>query len=188
MATLQLGGERVVLRPLVTADIDAVFRACQDPDTQRYTTVPVPYTRSDAVRFVEEQAPAAWSSGRSAVYAISTAADGSTFDGSIDLRFGDGRNADVGYAIAPWARRQGVGSDALRTICEWGFTNHSIERIGWEAVVGNWPSRRTAEKVGFQFEGTCRQLTVLRGVRHDAWIAGLLPADLGKAPARLAGS
>lgn len=180
MTTAQLRGERVVLRPLVSADIDAVFRACQDPDTQRYTTVPVPYTQEDAVRFVEEQAPAAADSGRMAIFAVSTSPDGSTFDGSIDLRFGDGHDADVGYAIAPWARRQSAGSDALRTICRWGFTDHAIERIGWEAVVGNWPSRRTAEKVGFQFEGTCRQLTVLRGVRYDAWIAGLLPSDLGE--------
>jgi RimJ/RimL family protein N-acetyltransferase len=166
------------MRPLRRSDIDAVCEACQDPDTQRYTTVPVPYTREDAVRFVEEQAPVASASGRMSTFAISAAADGSTFDGSIDLRFGDSANADVGYAIAPWARRQGIGSDALRTICRWGFTEHAIERIGWEAVVGNCASRRTAEKVGFQFEGTCRQLTVLRGVRHDAWIAGLLPADL----------
>jgi hypothetical protein len=30
-------------------DVEAVFEACQDPEIQRWTTVPSPYTHNDAM-------------------------------------------------------------------------------------------------------------------------------------------
>ena len=44
---------RLLLRPFRPDDEDAVFRACQDPETQRWIGVlPVPYTRADAREYV----------------------------------------------------------------------------------------------------------------------------------------
>jgi RimJ/RimL family protein N-acetyltransferase len=47
-----LSGPRVRLRPWRPDDVDAVTAACQDPEVQRWTRVPVPYARSDAEAFV----------------------------------------------------------------------------------------------------------------------------------------
>jgi len=44
--------------------------------------------------------------------------------------------------------------------------------------VGNWASRRVAEKLGFTIEGTLRQRIVHRNQRQDAWTAGLLRGEL----------
>ena len=44
--------DRLTLRPYRQDDVDAVHRACQDPDTQRWLPIPSPYTRDDAVEFV----------------------------------------------------------------------------------------------------------------------------------------
>ena len=45
--------ERLLLRPPVEADVDAITRACQDPDNQRWlSALPSPYTREAAVEFV----------------------------------------------------------------------------------------------------------------------------------------
>src|SRR3954449_3287155 len=47
--------ERLVLRPFRPTDVEAVFRASQDPETQRWIgLLPVPYTREDARKFVED--------------------------------------------------------------------------------------------------------------------------------------
>mgnify|MGYP000529409413 FL=1 len=56
VVTLQTA--RLILRAPVDGDVDAIFSACQDPDIQRFTTIPVPYTRADAEHFVAVFAPA----------------------------------------------------------------------------------------------------------------------------------
>ncbi len=68
---------------------------------------------------------------------------------------------------------------ALRLACRWAFEDAGLARIVWYAHVGNDPSRRTAEAVGFRvLDGVLRQALVARGVRHDAWVGDLLPGDL----------
>jgi RimJ/RimL family protein N-acetyltransferase len=52
--------ERVALRRWRASDSDAVFAICQDPDIQWWTTVPVPYTRQDALDYVVDVAGGQW--------------------------------------------------------------------------------------------------------------------------------
>ena len=52
LVTEVLRTDRLVLRPYRPDDVDAVFAACQDPDNQRWLTIPSPYHRDDAVEFV----------------------------------------------------------------------------------------------------------------------------------------
>ena len=55
----------------------------------------------------------------------------------------------VGYFVAPWARGRGAGSLALWLVCDWAFRAGGCEVVTWNALVGNVPSRRMVEKVGF---------------------------------------
>ena len=49
--------ERLVLRPFRPADVDAVHRASQDPETQRWISgIPLPYTLDGGAEFVEDVA------------------------------------------------------------------------------------------------------------------------------------
>ncbi|SOD71843.1 RimJ/RimL family protein N-acetyltransferase [Jatrophihabitans sp. GAS493] len=168
------GWAAVRLRPLTDADVPAIVVACQDGQTQRFTTIPIPYTEQDGQEFIA-LAASGYANGRNPIFAIST--DEHPYAGSIDLRLDGEGGAEVGFAVAPWARCNGVASSALRTICDWGFDALALQRIEWLAFVGNWGSRRTAERVGFQYEGIARSRCVARGVRHDAWVAALLPGD-----------
>ena len=52
MEPVTLRTARLELSIPVDTDVDAIYDACQDPDIQRYTTVPSPYGRQDAVGFV----------------------------------------------------------------------------------------------------------------------------------------
>ena len=91
---------------------------------------------------------------------------------------------EIGYWMAPWARGQGVMTDAVRLVCDWGFDELGLGRIEWWANVGNYASRRVAEKVGFTMEGTVRARLLHRGERVDGWVAGLLPGELSAAEGR----
>jgi RimJ/RimL family protein N-acetyltransferase len=63
-------------------------------------------------------------------------------------------------------------------VCRWGFNDLGATRIEWYARVGNWASRRVAEKAGFTIEGTLRAgLPVPGGRRSEAWVGARLPDD-----------
>jgi RimJ/RimL family protein N-acetyltransferase len=62
--------------------------------------------------------------------------------------------------------------------CRWAFTHLQMEVILWRAEIGNLPSRRVAEKVGFTIEATLRLRLRHRGTRVDAWVGSLLPGEL----------
>ncbi len=84
---------------------------------------------------------------------------------------------EIGYWTAPWARGQGVMTDAARLVCRFGFDVLGLERIEWWAGVGNDACWRVAEKLGFTREGTCRCRLLHRGERLDGWVGGLLPGS-----------
>ena len=176
----QLRTRRVLLRPVERDDAEAIYTACQDPQIQRWTTVPSPYLREHAEHFAGDYAPLAWSTGAGAIFAATDTADGRLL-ASIGLHFDRGRDdgiAEIGYWTAPWARGRGITTEAVAAVCRWGFTTCGVQRLEWYAEVGNVASRRVAEKVGFVLEGTARQL-LLRpgGARVDGWVGALLGAD-----------
>jgi RimJ/RimL family protein N-acetyltransferase len=173
-------GDPVVLRTArlelsrpVDSDVDAIRDVCQDPLIQQFTTVPSPYTREDAERFVRLVA-AGWDSGAECVWAIR---DAEGLAGMVGLhRIKDGA-AELGYWLAPRARGRGYVTEAARTVVDFAFGPLRLERLEWHAVVGNHASARVAQNLGFRFEGVRRKGLAGHGPRLDGWIAGLLSTD-----------
>ena len=169
------GGRPVVLRAPQWQDVAGIISACQDPESARWTALPVPYTSTDAKFFVAEHAPGVWLRGQGAVFTVADADD--AFVGSMELRLAGPRTANVGYLIAPWARGNGYAPAALRTLCRWGFESLGVHRIEWQAYVGNDASRRVAQRAGFTMEGLARAGCLQRGEFRDAWTGAILAAD-----------
>ncbi|WP_194409177.1 GNAT family N-acetyltransferase [Microbacterium cremeum] len=176
MEPMVLRTARLELSLPVEADVDAIYDACQDAETQRYTTVPSPYERTHAEEFVPKVA-ADWESGAHLTWAMR---EGSVLAGMIGLYRLDGRGAgELGYWVSPWSRRRGLLTEAARAVIDWGFSAEGLglTRISWRAVVGNIGSARAARTLGFRYEGTMRQALVGSQGRDDGWIAGLLATD-----------
>jgi RimJ/RimL family protein N-acetyltransferase len=182
--TLPGRGPLASLGPMRADELDEITAACQDPESARWTTVPVPYARADAEFYVTRYAPLAWAAGETAVFRI--ADERGRYAGTVDLGLGSGRagaeavdddTAEVGFLVAPWARGRGLGSAALRAVSDWGFDALGLTRIVWRAHVGNEPSRQAARRAGFIMEGTQRAGCVQRGERRDAWVAARLSGD-----------
>lgn len=173
----RLTSEMVVLRPLRDDDVAAITKACQDVDMARWTTIPQPYGEQHALDFVHIHAGQGWAQDTRAVFAI---ADPETdaYLGAVDFSLNPDESAEVGYHVVPWARGQGIGTASLRLACTWALDVLGLQRIEWQAEVGNVASRRMAEAVGFVVEGTCRRRLVHRGARVDSWIGSLLPGEL----------
>jgi RimJ/RimL family protein N-acetyltransferase len=97
----------------------------------------------------------------------------------VDLRLDtdDDQVAEVGFLVTPGARGRGLGTAALRTVCDWGFDALGLTRIVWRAHLGNEASRRAAQRAGFVDEGIQRAGCAQRGERRDARVAARLATD-----------
>jgi RimJ/RimL family protein N-acetyltransferase len=163
----------VRLRAHDLGDVEALLAQCRDPQMQRWTTVPVPYERHHAVDWLRSRREE-WEAGRYLALAIE---DGGGFCGTVDLRPDGAGGARIGYGLGPWARGRGVLHRALRLILPWGFGTVGLEVVHWEALAGNWASRRAAWRAGFRVEGTVRSWLAHRGGRYDAWVGSLRRDD-----------
>ncbi|CRK53598.1 Acetyltransferase [Rhodococcus sp. RD6.2] len=177
MFLTDLAGTGLVLTAPTPSDIDRIAKCCTDPAIGRWTTMPVPYTRSDAEAFVRKVVPVGWAD-RSPTWAVRRTAAGAVL-GMIGLGARDSSAAEVGFWLAPEARGEGIITRALNLVCDFGFRVDALalERIEWRAFVGNSASAEVARRVGFRFEGTARSGGLQRGTRRDMWVAALLPDD-----------
>lgn len=168
----------LLLRSWLPGDADAVHTACQDPQVQRWTRVPVPYGPEHAREFVGQASPAGWQAGTSAGFAVLDAASGQLL-ASIALMSIDRADlrAEIGLWVAAAARGRGVGSLGSRAVCRWGFAALDLRRVEWLADVGNVASVACAKRAGFAPEGVLRARLNVRGTQADAWVGSLLPGD-----------
>ena len=74
-------------------------------------------------------------------------------------------------------RGQGLGEEAARTLCRWGFDELRLHKIRLDVYEGN-PAVKTYERVGFRKEGLLREDVFRRGRRLDVIRMGLLKDEL----------
>ncbi|MFM7963250.1 MAG: GNAT family N-acetyltransferase, partial [Actinomycetota bacterium] len=134
------------LRELQPSDAEWIYRACQDADIQRWTTVPRPYTREHAESFVKD------GGGELAAYAVVHASTDEPVGvaGIHHVREGI---ASVGYWAAPWGRGRGAAADALRVLRSIIRRNTEAHTVRALIAETNAASRRTAERAGFTMTG-----------------------------------
>jgi RimJ/RimL family protein N-acetyltransferase len=168
----------VTLRAPNDDDVEGSYEQCQDPESQRWTTVPVPYTRDDAKTYLRHLIPGGWETDREWGFVVEAVDDGTArFAGTISLRNEGGGRAEIAYGSHPWVRGRGVMERALRLLLEWGFAERDVRTVIWLARRGNWSSRRLAWRLGFSFDGTLRSWLEQRGELADAWAGTLLRGE-----------
>ncbi|HET7386255.1 MAG TPA: GNAT family N-acetyltransferase [Nocardioidaceae bacterium] len=172
----------IVLRAHGPQDVTDCLEQCQDPVSQQWTTVPVPYTREDAEEFVGTIVPKGWGQGRWAFAVEAPDEEGvRRFCGTVELRDEGEDRAEIAYGSHPWARGRGIMEAALRLLLDWGFGERGVRTMIWWANRGNWASRRLAWRLGFSMDGTLRRWLPQRGELLDAWV-GVLLADDARSP------
>ncbi|MFF0305450.1 GNAT family N-acetyltransferase [Streptomyces sp. NPDC004562] len=178
MEPVTLTTGRLLMRTVGPGDSDAVYEAAQDPDIQRWTTIPSPYLREHAHSFTHELVPDGWRSGTMFTWGLFLPRDGD-LAGMIGLTMRSMSSVEIGYWGTKRHRGRGHVTEAVLAASRWAFSDLRVDRVEWRTEVGNGPSRAVAERAGFTVEGTLRSALIQRGVRRDCWVGSLLPSDLG---------
>ncbi|MDQ6640912.1 MAG: GNAT family N-acetyltransferase [Actinomycetota bacterium] len=87
-------------------------------------------------------------------------------------------DAELGYAVSPWARGRGVATDALDALTTWAF-GEGLYRVSLLIAVSNTASSRVAEKAGYTLEGVLRSMHQKNGRREDMQSWSKLATDGG---------
>jgi RimJ/RimL family protein N-acetyltransferase len=92
----------------------------------------------------------------------------------IDLH---NRTAHVGISLRPAFRGHGLGIDAVRLLCYYGFAVRGLHRLQVETLADNAAMIAAATRAGFVPEGTLRGSAWVDGAFADETILGLLAAE-----------
>jgi RimJ/RimL family protein N-acetyltransferase len=164
-------GEKVVLRAPEPEDLERCYVWMNDREVTRFTTMRFPISRGAELKWLQQD--------RDPAQVVELAIESLEGEhiGNCGLMRVDHlcRSAELGIVIGDknyWAR--GYGTDAVLTLCGFGFAEMNLNRI--ELHVYDYNSRGIAcyEKCGFSHEGRRRAAGYREGATHDILIMGLL--------------
>lgn len=169
------------------ADADEVTALCQDPEIQKWTTVPSPYTREDAVTFISDVVAPGWEEKSPTWFIRATTTDSSPANsgdilGAIGLANRGETIAEIGYWLSPDHRGKGIMAEALQKVLDFGFDQMGLESIQFACHVldgePNWASAKVAWQAGFTFEGLQRKNTMSnKGEAVDSLVGSIVKDD-----------
>lgn len=153
MTSFSLGAGPVRLRRFRRADLDAFQAYRRDPDVARFQS----WEQMDdarALRFIDavatgEIAPrGAWSQ-----IAVAAAQDDALVGDIGVCVSADGREAEIGFTLAPAAQGLGWGAAAVGRMIDYLFEEAGVRRVFGVTDKLNAPSARLMERVGMRFAG-----------------------------------
>jgi RimJ/RimL family protein N-acetyltransferase len=169
-----LEGRLVRLRPVEPEDASRLNPMFNDPDVLAGLTVPMPQPEAG----FHEWSETARGNRNELDLVIETlereAIGGCALRGLNDRN----RTADLGIWIGRAFWDRGYGTDAVRTLCRFGFRHMNLQRVDLHVFANNPGARRSYEKVGFHLEGTLRRAQFVGGQYVDELVMGLLAEEL----------
>jgi ribosomal-protein-alanine N-acetyltransferase len=156
--------DRLVLRPFEEADAEPLFLLASNPNVTRFTLWEHHQKIADTEMFVRDYARCRYLEGVPEPYAVC-------------LKNNRQIIGAVGYWIGEPFWGQGFAAEACRAVVEYSFQNCGPERMQARVIVGNEPSIRVLEKLGFQYEGRLRSSLVRRGIVEDVMYFSVLKPE-----------
>jgi RimJ/RimL family protein N-acetyltransferase len=170
-------GELVRLRAIEPADAEAMWRWGQDAEVVRWMYDGYPQSLAQVRRGLEERKRNTYGD---AMFGIEARGDGKLI-GAVRLRDAQPETgcAELDIYLGEkdyWG--QGYGTDAMRTICRYGFDTMRLHKITLEVVTQNHAAHHIYLKVGFTEEGRLREVFRRDGQWYDMFTMGLLEGEL----------
>jgi RimJ/RimL family protein N-acetyltransferase len=169
------GAPEFTLVSLGPEHLDAVAAVVLDAEVRRWTLFPEPPDPGFPARWIARYAEGRVEGTREGFAAIG--ADGAFLGtGLAPVIDQQAREMELGYLVAPAARRRGVGAEILRRTARWALDEGAL-RLVLRISAENVASQRVAERAGFVREGVLRSTYFKNGARDDTVIYARLPSD-----------
>ena len=185
--------ERLVLRPLVEEDADAIHRLVNDWEVVRMLTrLPFPYPRPLADEWI---ASTAKQMAEGTAYHLAITGDENGREmliGCVGVRLDDTPGAaDLGYWVGKRFWGHGVATEAAGRVASWALANLAIDRVRAKVLLDNPASAAVLRRLGFRETGVDSEEVLARGGRQPVTvfeagrdeIFGRLAGEVAPAPA-----
>jgi ribosomal-protein-alanine N-acetyltransferase len=84
---------------------------------------------------------------------------------------------ELGYVLSDQYWNQGIMTEVVSKIIQFGFEEVGLERIQARCMVDNTGSAKVMEKVGMQFEGVLRNYMKVKNELRDLKMYAILKED-----------
>ncbi|MBQ9736219.1 MAG: GNAT family N-acetyltransferase [Clostridia bacterium] len=169
--------ERLKLRKILPKDAEDMFFYSKSSDVTRYLLwdvhPDVTYTEQ-YIAYLQER----YAVGDFYDFAIEYKENGKMI-GTVGFTSFDlpNRSAEVGYVISPAYQGQGIATEALTRLIDFGFKSCALARISAVCMRGNLASLRVMEKCGLKREGVLRSAVFSKGEMRDVHLCAITERD-----------
>ncbi|WP_151476974.1 GNAT family N-acetyltransferase [Streptomyces albicerus] len=170
-------GDLVMLRAMEPSDAEALWRWNHDPEVMRWMSDGYAQSLAHVKKRMEERPRNTYGEVLVGIEVL----EDNTLIGLVQLRDAEPETgcAELDIYLGEkeyWGR--GYATDAMRTICRYGFQKMRLHKITLTVVTENHPAHRVYQKVGFVEEGRLRQVFRRDGQWYDMFTMGLLEGEL----------
>lgn len=172
-----LEARRLILRPRLADDTEALFGIFSDVQVMRFWNSPPVTERASAARFFSDidnryahDEPHQWVLIRRTDRALL----GTCTLMHVNLKH---RRAELAYALAVEHWGNGYMHEGLRSLLQFAFQKMGLIRLEADVDPRNLASIRTLERLGFRREGHLRERWIVNGELQDALCYGLLARE-----------
>ena len=167
-------GERVFLRAAERTDIPVFVRWFNDSETTSFLSMRAPMSEAMEESWFNNMVA---QQGKDSYHFVMCRLDDETPIGSVSLFRVDTVNGSAGIGISIGEKSlwgQGLGTDAMLALLDFGFGQLRLERMWLDVYDFNARARRSYEKCGFVLEGTQRHAIFKRGQFYDVQLMSIL--------------
>lgn len=161
----QLETARLILRQTYGSDAKAIFDIFSDPEVTRYHDLSPP-TSLNQVQWLINQRVERFQNNQGIRWGIVYKAN-NVMIGSCGYRYKSPGLAEMGYELAKSYWRQGIMSEALTAIIQFGSQTIGLNRIEAMVMLDNTASSELLKKLGFTEEGILKDYGFWKGQFHD---------------------
>ena len=166
-----LATERLILRPLIPEDADALHRLVNDWEvTRNLAVVPFPYPRELADEWIQSTRRSL--AERSGYQLAITGREGEheIMVGVVGLRIdADKRCGRLGYWVGRRFWGHGVATEAAGRLARWALANLDLDRLEAGVITDNAASAAVLRRIGFRQTGEAIETFLARGGEHTVW-------------------
>lgn len=175
--------ERLLLRPFVDADLDALCVIDGDPTTARYL-YSAPRSRAEVrVSLARRRKMTSIEREGDAIRLAAVLRDDGTLVGDVSLHYRsrEHRMAEIGFVLHPEHHGRGYAFEAVSALVGLGFESLGLHRIIGRCDPRNVPSARLMERLGMRLEATFRESEFIKGEWCDELVYAMLAEEWRRA-------